>query len=250
MKRLLTLALAALAVTAGAASTTHASAFGLFYSSTYCRECSVCIRPFNAFSPVSCGVVDQPPQYKLPGLGCCGGWFKNCCFDGDCGGCGGCGTRGCGRNCGLGGKCCAGSYDDGGAGAFGFSNPMRYSGIAGGRGCGGYGCGGYGGGLAWGDGCTGHAPPPGPPVMPPANVCGLWFAPKPMPGVYGVAGGYPMYYPAPATAAVPAPAAPAAPAAVKPVSYQQAYPMNAQPAGWYMGYPVWFVPGYGFVIGQ
>ncbi len=58
MKRLLTLALFATAALAGSATPSSASTFGLFYSCRSCNNCNVCLRPYNAFTPV-CGGVGE-----------------------------------------------------------------------------------------------------------------------------------------------------------------------------------------------
>lgn len=110
MKRLLVLALLTLTSVVGLAASARAggSAFGLFYSGRHCRSCSFCIRPYNAFSPVTCGEAEccaTQGKYSqhLPGIknlfgGC--GW-------GGCGGagCGGCNSGGCDDGCFDGGGC-------------------------------------------------------------------------------------------------------------------------------------------------
>src|SRR3954452_12619952 len=96
---------AALAAVWAASTDSRASSFGLTYS-RQCSSCSFCVRPYNAFSSVTCGVVSNCGQGGC-GHGC--GWggcgpkgFNNfgpsCCGHG--GGCGwGCGHGGCGWRC-------------------------------------------------------------------------------------------------------------------------------------------------------
>jgi hypothetical protein len=141
MKRLLSLALVVAGAWAGTATPSHAGAFGLFYCN--CNCCSVCIRPFNAFTPVSCGgIVDGGyglgvNGFKLPGL------------DGN-----------------VAPPC---SYDNG-LSAFGTNCCVGYQGSPAGH------CFHHGQGLTY---CQGYAAPPGPFVAPPVNTCGTWFAPIP-----------------------------------------------------------------------
>ncbi len=83
MKRLFPLALLAAAALAASAQTSFAGTFGLFYCGRWCNCCNVCIRPYNAFTPV-CGGMGE-----IMGGGCgkCGkGWpiGSGCCCD-DCG---------------------------------------------------------------------------------------------------------------------------------------------------------------------
>src|SRR5262245_22685128 len=78
MKRILSLALLVGAAWAGTATSSFAAgAFGLF-PSPCCGGCSFCLRPYNAFSPLTCGVADTGCPYKCPGFG--GG----CCKGGGC----------------------------------------------------------------------------------------------------------------------------------------------------------------------
>jgi hypothetical protein len=84
MKRLFPLALLAAAALAGSATPSYAGTFGLFYCGRWFNCCNVCIRPYNAFTPV-CGGMGE-----IMGGGCCKwghGWPIGCgcpCCD-DCG---------------------------------------------------------------------------------------------------------------------------------------------------------------------
>jgi hypothetical protein len=118
MKRLLTVAVFALLACAGLATPTFAGSFGLFSCGRHCDKCAVCIRPYNAFTPVLCGDVT--------------GYTSGGCGQGGCGQ-GGCGQGGCGQGAYGPIGCC---YGNGNCGQGGY-----------GCGQGGYGCGqgGYGG---------------------------------------------------------------------------------------------------------
>jgi hypothetical protein len=110
MKRLWNVAAFALLACAGLATPTQAGSFGLFYCGRHGSECAVCIRPYNAFTPVLCGDVGG---YGGCGQGGCGqgGYGPIGC---PCGY--GCGQGGCGQGgCGYGG-CGAGGYAQGGYG--------------------------------------------------------------------------------------------------------------------------------------
>ena len=239
-RRLLPLALVVAASWAIAAPSSFAGAFGLFYNRSCCGGCSFCVRPANAFSPLTCGVAD---------IGCCGA---------------GGGGAGCGAGCGKWG-CFGANGDpsfDNGCSAFGTCGArIGFSGVPVDR----AGTGNFGFGMCCAGNCLGHTPPPGPPVTPPSNNCGIWFAPR-VP--VAQCGWYPMPYaapygPAPQAGFVPgvaptstAPAQkPTAPAATQPVSYNPGaylgYPYGFQPAtGWYpaypmqQGYPMWNAAGY------
>jgi hypothetical protein len=81
MKNLFSAGLLALALTGLSAPSSFAGAFGLIPHHHCCScGCSVCIRPYNAFSPVCCGTMY------------CDGCFP---FTGGPGGPGGCGPGGC-----------------------------------------------------------------------------------------------------------------------------------------------------------
>src|SRR5439155_7284212 len=99
MKRSLLLALGVVVAWAGTATPSFASAFGLFYKRSCCGGCSFCVRPYNAFSPLTCGVAD---------VGCCGhgsgipsnpkwwtafGHKGDPCFDNGCSAFGTCGGQ-------------------------------------------------------------------------------------------------------------------------------------------------------------
>ncbi len=205
MNRFVSVALVTVAAWAVAAGSSRADAFGLFYSKGCCNSCSFCVRPYNAFSPVACGVAD---------VGCCGG------------GGGGCGQAGYPWMLpGLGYK--PDLYSDNGCSAFGTCGArIAYSGVpAGNKGwerfgfpCGGGAC--AGGPLMAPQPPLGHMPPPGP-VARPVNTCGTWFPAPYQPGFCA-------YYPAPVPYALPA-ALPAPTPAMQPVSYQQPYPYGFGP---------------------
>ncbi len=80
MKRLFPLALLAAAALAASAQPSFGGTFGLFYCGRWCNCCNVCIRPYNAFTPV-CGGMGE-----IMGGGCCKwghGWpiGSGCCGD-------------------------------------------------------------------------------------------------------------------------------------------------------------------------
>jgi hypothetical protein len=243
MKRFLLLALGVVAAWSGMAATSFADAFGLFYKRSCCDGCSFCVRPYNAFSSVTCGVAD---------LGCAAGGGSGCCGKGCFGqkadlsydnGCSAFGT--CGARIAFAGM----PVDRNGCGSFGFCSP---------------------------GGCLGHTPPAAPPFTWPTNTCGLWFAPQAPYAPWGAGPGMTPYntphgaMPQPSLMPTPpannTPPAPTAPNtgnahAAHPVSYQQAaypgyYPYAFQPAVWYPGYyaqpgyPVWNAAGYWNVLGR
>jgi hypothetical protein len=115
MKRLCALALLA-AASLASASPAFGGTFGLFYCGGHCGHCcSYCVRPVNAFTPITCAAD------------ICGGK----CGHGKCCGCApfygpgfgpACGTLQCGQGCGAG-------YCEGGEGGF------EVSGDAGSVGC-------------------------------------------------------------------------------------------------------------------
>jgi hypothetical protein len=78
MKRLLSLAMLATAALASSATPSFAGTFGLFYCGRWCNCCDVCIRPYNAFSPVCCGMGEI-----MGGGG--SKWGKGCGCGDDCG---------------------------------------------------------------------------------------------------------------------------------------------------------------------
>lgn len=123
MKRLWTVASFALLACAGLATPTWADSFGLFYNGRHCNEGAVCIRPYNAFTPVLCGDVTG---YGGCGQGGCGQGGCSpiaapCAYGYGCGQ-GGCGQGGCGYgNCGYGG-CGVGGCGKGGCG-YGWGHP-------------------------------------------------------------------------------------------------------------------------------
>jgi hypothetical protein len=85
MKRLFPLAFLATAALMGSAVPSYAGTFGLFYCGRWCNCCCVCVRPYNAFTPV-CGGMGE----IMGGGGCKWGhgWPIGsgcCCDDGDCG---------------------------------------------------------------------------------------------------------------------------------------------------------------------
>ncbi len=104
MKKMLTAAILALSLTGLSAPSASAGAFGLFPHGCCCNcGCSVCIRQYNAFSPVCSGCLfcDGCFPFGTPGFGGCG--------PGGCGGygpvglnymgsVGGCGPGGCAAN--------------------------------------------------------------------------------------------------------------------------------------------------------
>jgi hypothetical protein len=225
MNRFLPLALGVVAVWAGTAAPSFAGAFGLFYRRHCCSHCNFCVRPYNAFSPLTCGVAD---------IGCCGPWAGGGhghgfghqgypAFDNGCSAFGTCGAR------------------------IGFSGvPVDRSG-----------CGKFGFGHA----CLGHTPPPGPPVTPPSNNCGIWFAPKPPVAQcgwyppYGAPAGMPSLYPNPvAPQPTPTPMPVSSTPTAQPVSYP-GYPQGFQPVNWNMGdnaqphYPLWNAQDYWNLMG-
>ena len=114
MKRLLTGAVFALLACAGLATPTFAGSFGLFFCGRHCDQCAVCIRPYNAFTPVLCGDVTGYTGGGCGQGGCgqggCGqgayGPIGCPCGSNNCGGCGyGCGQGGCGTGgCAMGGN--------------------------------------------------------------------------------------------------------------------------------------------------
>jgi hypothetical protein len=257
---------AALAALWAAPADSKASSFGLTYS-RQCSSCSFCVRPYNAFSSVSCGVVSNCGQGGC-GWGC--GWgcgpkgFNN--FGPKCCGFGGCG-HGWGHGCGRKIFCCrlrgrlfgTKDYpifpedDEAGAGAFGcvgeevafFGTPAIRNGYN--PGC----------HMAWAwntppVNVPGHTPPPGPCVQPPNASCtNVWLPPQPCPGMYGMQGYG--YYPMPYYPRMPYPQQqpqqqpqPQPQRGVAPVSYQQ---YDGQGNYWYPGYTGegyqgWYVPGY------
>ena len=101
MKRLWTAAAFALLACAGLATPTFAGgSFGLFYCGRCCNQGAVCIRPYNAFTPVLCGDVTG---YGGCGQGGCSPIAAPCAYGYGCGQ-GGCGAGGCGYGgCGAGG---------------------------------------------------------------------------------------------------------------------------------------------------
>jgi hypothetical protein len=107
MKKVLTVALLSLSLTGPAVPSASAGAFGLFPSCGCCGcGCSVCIRQYNAFSPVCCGTMfcDGCMPFGNCGAGGCGGpagpWGLNYMGQAGCGACGagGCGPGGCAAN--------------------------------------------------------------------------------------------------------------------------------------------------------
>jgi hypothetical protein len=227
MKRFLTLALVVGAAWAATPALSFADAFGLFTKGGCCSCCSFCIRPYNAFSPLTCGVADLgcPGGYHLPGIGGCCGPQGSPCGDNGCGAFGTCGAR------------------------------VGFSGVP----CDGHGRGGFGFGCC-GPVCLGHTPPPGPPVAASPNTCGLWFAPN---GPAAQVCNYPVAQGAPSYCAVPgmavAPVYPnfgaGQPVANHPAAFQ-GNPYGVQPAAWWgpantpMGYPMWYNPAYGYPMGR
>jgi hypothetical protein len=240
MKRLFTLVLAVVAAWAGTAVPSRAGAFGLCYArSCGCGNgCNFCVRPFNAFSPVTYGMAEVPccTPDKLPwlagkfnpfidnGLGAFGSegnavpfWGFSCSADG----CGGLGQRyllgGC---CGglLGGKCCASA---GGMPSLPPPGPP-----------------------------LGHLPPPGPPVVV-SNGGPTWLMPVPgcklvpinPPGGVGCWSQYP---PVPMG---PTPAPGMQPVGYPPLPYQPGFqPVAYQPMLPGAGYqaPGWWAPAPGY----
>lgn len=222
--------LAALAALWMAPADSRASSFGLTYS-RQCNSCGFCVRPYNAFSSVTCGVANV----GYGGGGCCnyssflgpnchrGGWGHGHCGTGHCG------TGHCGKFLGgrlrhrLFGKHPFVEPGDDEPGAFGgnsqevafFGSPANMKGYN--PGC----------HMAWGwdnqpVNVPGHTPP-SVYMTPPNPACtNVWLAPKPFPGVYGVGGYGHGYYP------MPYQAAPA---------MQQGYGHGMAPVGyWYPGY--------------
>jgi hypothetical protein len=262
-KRLLITA-AALAALWAAPADCRASAFGLTYS-RQCSACGFCVRPYNAFSSVTCGVANV--NY---GGGCCPGFAglnPRCCGYGGYGGYGpNCGLlgwrKGCWDGCGGQGFCGRKVFGKRMRGRlFGMKNcpvfPEEYydSGAFGSEGdqvaffgqpaiTGGYNPGCH---MAWAwntppVNVPGHTPP-GVFVQPPNNSCCItWLPPRPSPGMYGIAPyGYPpMPYYGPPEAMKQPMAAPAQSGTV-PASYQQ-------PQGGQGYYPAagWWYPGYGY----
>jgi len=272
MKRLLIVA-AALAALWAAPARSDASSFGLTYS-RQCSSCSFCVRPYNAFSSVTCGVASMGGC----GYGGCGYGGKGCClrgcrgFDsfngGCCGpfghgkfghGCWGCGRVGHGcRGCGTHKLfCCrlrkrmfgAADYpvfpEDSDPGAFGmlgqevafFGTPAIRDGYN--PGC----------HMAWGwDNqpvqVPGHTPP-SVYVQPPNASCStVWLPPQPSPGMYGIPPGY-GYYPTPYYQA------PYAPTQQKPIHGRNlggTAPASYQQYDGQGGYvpASWWYPGYGY----
>jgi hypothetical protein len=201
---------AALATLWAAPTDSRAGSFGLTYS-RQCSSCSFCVRPYNAFSSVTCGVASTCGPSGC-GSGCgwggCGakGWNNfgpKCCGFG-----GGCGFGGCGWGCRKHGCCgrkifchrlrgrlfgCK-NYPifpedyEGEEGAFGgigqevafFGQPAMRNGYN--PGC----------SMGWmyntpGVNIPGHTPPPGPCVQPYGAACtNVWVAPQPFPGMYGI----------------------------------------------------------------
>jgi hypothetical protein len=104
MKRLLFLAVLAVAAWAGTAATSYAGSFGLFYRHN-CNACSFCVRPYNAFSGVTCGVATSNGGDCWPGgYGPVGNWLFGSGHNHKGGGIGhdgGCGStgHGLGYNC-------------------------------------------------------------------------------------------------------------------------------------------------------
>jgi hypothetical protein len=247
MKRLIPLAALA-SLWAGAASTAQAGSFGLTYS-RQCSSCSFCVRPYNAFSSVTCGVAS---------LGSCGPHGHK--------GFGQYGPYGHGHKVGFcpfskyqvgpGGE---GFVDDGCDGAFVSGGEVPFFGVPSIRG-------GYNPGChmawAWGNGSVpvpGHTPPPGPPPSPSTYHPQLvWLPPQPFPGMYNtVPPAPPMGGAGTPCAMAPAQYGQPNPAGFTPASYQQAYPNyqpGYQPATWwhpaYQGmqpYQGWYYhPGYGY----
>jgi len=102
MRLRLSIAAAALAALWSAPADCRASSFGLTYS-RQCTSCGFCVRPYNAFSSVTCGVANV----DCGGGGCGCGWgCGNKGFSGlnpTC--CGWGGWGGWGGGCGWGGRC-------------------------------------------------------------------------------------------------------------------------------------------------
>jgi len=266
MRKRLLIVTAALAALWAAPADCKASAFGLTYS-RQCSSCGFCVRPYNAFSSVTCGVANV--NY---GPACCAGFpglNPKCCGHGGLLGCrkGCCGHRGCGKRrlCGHKLFCCrlrgrvfgtedypifpeeyegdSGGYDDSGAfGSMGQEVPF-------------YGVpaipNGYNPGChmgwAWNTppvNVPGHTPP-GVYVQPPNASCtNVWLPPQPVPGMYGIPA-YPQY---PQHPMAYYPQSPEPPQQQKPAAGGPAPAAYQQPQGGQGGYYVpasWWYPGYG-----
>lgn len=261
MSKRLWISAAALAALWAVPSDGKASSFGLTYS-RQCSSCGFCVRPYNAFSSVTCGVANV--NYPGCGLGCNPGFAglnPKCCGHGGCGLCCRpfCGKLFCGSLRGrvFGMKDTPIFPEEGGAfGNYGdqiafFGQPAITNGYN--PGC----------QMAWTYDqpavyVPGHTPPPGPFVQPPNASCSnVWLPPRPFPGMYGVPA-YP-YYPMPYYpygAERPTQYGPRHGrnlGGTAPASYQQPQDAqgNYQPASWWYpgyGYGVpqqgWYVPGY------
>jgi hypothetical protein len=259
-KRLLFLS--ALAALWAVPADSRAGSFGLTYS-RQCSSCSFCVRPYNAFSSVTCGVASTCGPSC--GWGCCGpkGWNNfgpRCCGWGGCGW--GCRKHGCGKRifcCGLRGRLFGHKhypifpeeYEEGAFGGIGgevafFGTPAMRNGYN--PGC----------SMAWmyntpPVNVPGYSPPPGPYVQGPNAACtNVWVAPQPFPGMYGI----PYQYAPPFQ--LPYRQSPdqlqghyKLGGPVAPVSYQQ---YGNQDGYWYypnygmQPYQGWYAPGYYYPV--